>query len=68
MIEAKQNDLLCLAWQAFEGERREVMTHVNMKDRESKRNTSKDAIFLSFHTSLIHKNQIKTVSCFVGRS
>lgn len=45
MIEAKQNDLLCLAWQAFEGERREVMTHVNMKDRESKRNTSKDAIF-----------------------
>lgn len=44
MIEAKQNDLLCLAWQAFEGERKEGMTHVNMKDREIKRNTSKDAI------------------------
>ena len=35
-------EILCLAWQAFEGERREGMTHVNIKDREIKRNTSKD--------------------------
>ena len=32
MIKAKQNDVLYLAWQAFEGERREGMTHVNLKN------------------------------------
>ena len=68
MIEAKLNGLLCLAWQAFEGERREGMTHVNMKDREIKRNTSKDAIIFVIPHLINPQTQIKTFSCLVGKS
>ena len=61
-------EILCLAWQAFEGERREGMTHVNMKDREIKRNTSKDAIIFVIPHLINPQKSIKAFSCFVGKS
>ena len=64
MIEAKQNDLLCLAWQAFEGERKEGMTHVNTKDREIKRNTSKDAIIFVIPHLINPQKSYKNIQLF----
>jgi len=48
----------------IEGEGRECMTHVNMKDREIKRNTSKDAIIFVIPYLIILQKSNKNIQLF----